>query len=145
MTKLRAALVTPLSGPLALFGRAAATGLTLWARYAANLPRPWTGVELDVRDTTSDPGAAMRAVTGTCPDVLFGPYGSSPMLAVMRATDRVVWNHGGATSQRSPPPFPHVLNLLFPAPTYSHRVISPADNTLLHRVETSPTSWSASS
>src|SRR5713226_10057552 len=123
MTKLRAALVTPLSGPLALFGRAAATGLTLWARYAANLPPPWTGVELDVRDITSDPGAAMRAVTGTCPDVLFGPYGSSPMLAVMRATDRVVWNHGGATSQLRRPAFPQVINVLSPASTYFDGVL----------------------
>lgn len=123
MTKLRAALVTPLSGPLALFGRAAATGLTLWARYAANLPPPWTGVELDVRDTISDPGAAMRAVTDTCPDVLFGPYGSSPMLAVMRATDRVVWNHGGATSQLSWPAFPQVINVLSPASTYFDGVL----------------------
>jgi branched-chain amino acid transport system substrate-binding protein len=123
MTKLRAALVTPLSGPLALFGRAAATGLTLWARYAANLPPPWTGVELDVRDTTSDPGAVMRAVTGTCPGVLFGPYGSSTMLAVMRATDRVVWNHGGATSQLSWPAFPQVINVLSPASTYFDGVL----------------------
>src|SRR5258708_12167400 len=115
MTKLRAALVTPLNGPLALFGRAAATGLTLWARYAANLPPPWTSVELDVRDTTSDPGAAMRAVTGTRPDVLFGPYGSSTMLAVMRATNRVVSNHGAPTSQLSWPPFPPSTHLLPPS------------------------------
>ncbi len=61
MTKLRAALVTPLSGSLAIFGHASATGLTLWARYAARLPPPWTGVELDIRDTAADPEATMRA------------------------------------------------------------------------------------
>ncbi|MFL5591783.1 MAG: ABC transporter substrate-binding protein [Ktedonobacteraceae bacterium] len=123
MAKLRAALVTPLSGPLALFGRAAATGLTLWARHAARLPLPWTGVELEVRDTTNDPGAAMHASTDTHPDVLFGPYGSSTMLAAMRATDRVVWNHGGATSQLSWPAFPRVVNVLSPASTYFDGVL----------------------
>jgi len=123
MAKLRAVLVTPLSGPLAPFGRAAATGLTLWARHAARLPPPWTGVELEVRDTTNDPGAAMRASIDTHPDVLFGPYGSSTMLAAMRATDRVVWNHGGATSQLSWPAFPWVVNVLSPASTYFDGVL----------------------
>jgi branched-chain amino acid transport system substrate-binding protein len=118
MTRLRAALVTPLSGPLAPFGRAAALGLTLWAEHAARLPPPWTEVELAVRDTATDPGASMRAAVDTHPDVLFGPYGSSTMLAAMRATDRVVWNHGGATSQLSRPAFPRVINVLSPASTY---------------------------
>ncbi len=118
MTRLRAALVTPLSGPLAPFGRAAAIGLALWAEHAARLPPPWTGVALDVRDTGTDPGASMRAAVATHPDVLFGPYGSSTMLAAMRATDRVVWNHGGATSQLSRPAFPRVINVLSPASIY---------------------------
>lgn len=118
MTRLRAALVTPLSGPLAPFGRAAALGLALWAEHAARLPPPWTEVALDVRDTGTDPGASMRAAVDTHPDVLFGPYGSSTMLAAMRATDRVVWNHGGATSQLSRPAFPQVINVLSPASTY---------------------------
>src|SRR6516164_7298495 len=123
MTKLRAALVTPLSGPLATFGRASATGLNLWARYAARLPPPWTGVVLDIRDTASDPGAAMRAAIETHPDVLFGPYGSSTMLAAMRVTSRVVWNHGGATSQLSWPAFPLVVNVLSPASIYFEGVL----------------------
>lgn len=123
MTRLRATLVTPLSGPLAPFGRAAATGLTLWARYAARLPPSWTGVDLDVRDTAADPGAAMRAAIETQPDVLFGPYGSSTMLAAIRITDRVVWNHGGATSQLSWPAFPRVINVLSPASTYFDGVL----------------------
>src|SRR5258708_3327041 len=118
MTRLRAALVTPLSGPLAPFGRAAAAGLALWAEHAARLPPPWTGVAVDGRDTGTDPGAAMRAAVDIHPDVLFGPYGSSTMLAAMRATDRVVWNHGGATSQLSRPAFPRVINVLSPASTY---------------------------
>jgi len=40
------------------------------------------------------------------------------MLTAMRVTDRVVWNHGGATSQLSCPAFPHVINVLSPASTY---------------------------
>lgn len=123
MTKLRAALVTPLRGPLATFGRASATGLTLWARYAARLPPPWTGVQLEVRDTSTDPVAAMRATIDTNPDVLFGPYGSSTMLAALRITDRIVWNHGGATSQLSWPAFPQVINVLSPASTYFDGVL----------------------
>jgi branched-chain amino acid transport system substrate-binding protein len=118
MASLHAALITSLTGPLALFGKACATGLTLWAKHAASLPSPWTGVELDVRDIGSDAGAAMRAVVATHPDVLFGPYGSSPMLVAARATERVVWNHGGATSQLARPAFPHVINVLSPASTY---------------------------
>src|SRR5436305_1147189 len=54
MTRLRAALVTPLTGSLAPFGYASAAGLTLWARYAAHLPSPWDGVELAVQDTAAD-------------------------------------------------------------------------------------------
>jgi branched-chain amino acid transport system substrate-binding protein len=118
MTALRAALVTPLTGPLAPFGHASATGLAVWAKHAARLPAPWTKVELDVRDTGSDPGAAMRAAVEARPDVVFGPYGSSTMLAAMRATDRVVWNHGGATSQLCRPAFPQVINVLSPATVY---------------------------
>ncbi len=75
---LRATLVTPLSGKLARIGRKSATALTLWAEQAAELPAPWTGVDLEVLDAEPDPAAAMRAAAGTGPDVLFGPYGSSP-------------------------------------------------------------------
>ena len=65
----------------------------------------------------------MRAAIETHPDVLFGPYGSSTMLAAMRVTSRVVWNHGGATSQLSWPAFPLVINVLSPASTYFDGVL----------------------
>ena len=67
MTSLRAALVTPLTGPLAPFGQACATGLSLWARHAARLPPPWTDVDLDVRDTGSDVGTGIHAALATHP------------------------------------------------------------------------------
>jgi branched-chain amino acid transport system substrate-binding protein len=53
------------------------------------------------------------------PDVVFGPYGSHPMLTAMRVADhRAVWNHGGAASQLSRPTFPLLINVLSPATTY---------------------------
>ncbi|GCE03102.1 ABC transporter substrate-binding protein [Dictyobacter aurantiacus] len=118
MPKLRATLVTPLTGSLAPFGQACAAGLTLWATHAADLPGPWTGIELDVRDAGPTMDAAMQAALATHPDVLFGPYGSHTMLAAARSTRRVIWNHGGATSRLSYPTFPHVINILSPASTY---------------------------
>ncbi len=118
MPALRALLITPLTGPLALFGRASAQGLALWAEHATNLPSSWTRVELDVRDSGSDPAAAMHAALNARPDVLFGPYGSHPMLVAMRVSDRAVWNHGGASARLARPTFPQVINVLSPATNY---------------------------
>ncbi|MGH3087886.1 MAG: ABC transporter substrate-binding protein [Rubrobacteraceae bacterium] len=118
MPELRAVLVTPLSGPLARFGREGEAALSLWANHAADLPPEWTGVNLDVYDANPDPTSATLAATASRPDVLFGPYGSSPTLAAADATSRVVWNHGGATSALSRPDFPHVINVLSPASSY---------------------------
>lgn len=70
MTELRAALVTPTTGPLARFGRAGATALTLWAEHAAELPAPWSRVDLEVLDAAPDPGAAVRTAVDARPDVL---------------------------------------------------------------------------
>jgi branched-chain amino acid transport system substrate-binding protein len=90
MTRLRAALVTPLTGSLARFGRESETALELWAERAARLPPPWTGVNLEVWDAGSDPGDVMHAAVEARSDVLFGPYGSSPTVAAARATDRAL-------------------------------------------------------
>lgn len=118
MTRLRAALITPLTGPLAPFGQAGATGLALWARHAARLPPPWTGVDLDVRDSGGDVRASVHAALQDNPDVLFGPYGSYPMLEAARSCPQVFWNHGGATSRLARPAFPQVINVLSPASSY---------------------------
>jgi branched-chain amino acid transport system substrate-binding protein len=120
---LRVALVTPLTGSLAPFGQACVTGLTLWAEYAAQLPAPWTGVELVVRDSGRVVAASIAAALHMQPDVLFGPYGSNTMLAAARATKHVIWNHGGATSRLSLPAFPQVINVLSPASTYFMAVL----------------------
>lgn len=118
MPGLRAALVTPLTGALGEFGRASAAGLGLWADHAAHLPAPFDGVELEVVDSSPGPAPAMRAATAGRPDVVFGPYGSGPALEAIRATRRVVWNHGGATSRLCRPEFPQVINVLSPASSY---------------------------
>jgi branched-chain amino acid transport system substrate-binding protein len=108
-------LVTPLTGPLAGFGTAGAAALTLWADRSSPLPG---GVALSVIDAHPDPAAAMRQAVDARPDVLFGPYGSSPALAAMGATERPVWNHGGATSALRRPEYPNAVNVLAPASTY---------------------------
>jgi branched-chain amino acid transport system substrate-binding protein len=136
LPRLRAALVTPITGPLARFGRESARALSLWAEHAADLPAPWTGAELAVLDAGEDAGTAMREAIETRPDVVFGPYGSSPTVAAARATDRVLWNHGGATSALRRPDFPHVINVLSPASSYPDgvlravRAIDPAASTV---------------
>lgn len=123
MPRLRAALVTPMTGPLARFGLESAKALSLWAEHAADLPAPWTGVELAVLDAGEVAETAMREAVQARPDVVFGPYGSSPTIAAARATDRVLWNHGGATSALRRPDFPRVINVLSPASSYPDGVL----------------------
>lgn len=120
MRPLRAVLVTPLSGPLADFGRAGAAALALWTEEAHDLSPVSRRITLTVEDAHPDPARAIARALATPADIVFGPYGSSPTLAVARATGRVVWNHGGATSALHRREFPHVVNLLAPAATYFH-------------------------
>jgi branched-chain amino acid transport system substrate-binding protein len=123
VTVLRAALVTPLGGLLAPYGVAGAVALGVWSERAANLPPPWTSVQLEVVDAHPSAAAAMRAATATRPDVVFGPYASGPAVAAMRATDRLVWNHGGATDRLSLPEFVHTVNIPAPASSYLANVL----------------------
>jgi branched-chain amino acid transport system substrate-binding protein len=118
MTTLHAALVTPLTGPLGLYGKTSAAALTLWAKNAASLPEPWTEVVLDVQDTADHLQEALQTALEKRPDVVFGPYGSGSMLTVARSCTRLIWNHGGASSRLARPAFPHVINVLSPASTY---------------------------
>jgi ABC-type branched-subunit amino acid transport system substrate-binding protein len=120
---LRAALVTPVSGPLALYGTAGAAALGVWAEQAARLPSPWTHVELEVFDAHPAPATAMHAAVSRRPDVIFGPYGSGPAVAALGATHRPVWNHGGATDRLRRPRFAHVLNVPAPAASYFAAVL----------------------
>jgi branched-chain amino acid transport system substrate-binding protein len=105
VTVLRAALVTPLTGPLAEYGRAGALALQLWAEWRGD-------VELDLVDAHPDPAAAAGRVERA--DLVFGPYGSGPARAVASATTRLVWNHGGAHTGRAP----NLVDVLAPADTY---------------------------
>ena len=106
----RAALVTPLSGPLAGFGRAGASALALWADRS--------GVRLDVIDAYPSAASAIRAAEASRPDVVFGPYGAGPALAAAAAGKGVLWNHGGATSRLARPAYPRVVNVESPAYGY---------------------------
>jgi hypothetical protein len=64
----RAVLATPLSGPLARFGKAGANALALWAERS--------GISLEVIDAYPFAAPAIRAAEASRPDVVFGPYGS---------------------------------------------------------------------
>jgi ABC-type branched-subunit amino acid transport system substrate-binding protein len=118
--RLRAALVTPLSGPLARYGRSGATALRLWAAEA--------GVDLAIADAYPSAAAAVASVAVRHRiDVLFGPYGAGPAVAAARAAPTVLWNHGGASSRLARQAFPHVVNVPAPAATYLAAVISALD------------------
>ncbi len=110
MPAVRAALVTPLSGSLAGYGRATATALQLWAERFAG-PDP---VRLEVVDTHPDAPAAVRRAERDRPDLLFGPYGSRPAAEVAAATSRLVWNHSGARIRARD----NIVSVLAPARTY---------------------------
>ena len=114
MKPIRAAMVTPLTGPLAMYGRAAGEAVRLWADEIAAPLLP----DLKFFDTHPDPAGAVREAEAFGPDVLFGPYGRGPALAVARATSRLVWNGGGATDLLSWSRFPNVVNILAPAASY---------------------------
>lgn len=106
----RAVLVTPLSGPLARFGKAGASALGLWADRS--------GVSLEVVDAYPSAASAIRAAEASRPDVVFGPYGSGPAVAAAAASTGVVWNHGGATARLARPAYPRVVNVVSPADRY---------------------------
>jgi ABC-type branched-subunit amino acid transport system substrate-binding protein len=120
-----AALVTPLSGPFARYGRAGAAALGLWAAEAQ--------VELEATDAHPSAAAALASAVGgeRRPDVVFGPYGSGPAVAVARASRSVVWNHGGATARLSRPRFPHVINVPAPASSYLAAILKALDTPAL--------------
>ena len=114
--RLRAALVTPLTGPLARYGRAGAAALELWAQQA--------GVALEIADTWPSTAAAVAATARWPVDVLFGPYGAGPAVAAARATASILWNHGGATVRLARPAFANVVNVPAPALGYLAAVIN---------------------
>jgi hypothetical protein len=55
----RAALVTPMSGPLARYGRAGAAALRLWAAWAAMTSTLLTAALRLLRDEAGDIGTAL--------------------------------------------------------------------------------------
>ena len=71
-----------------------------------------------MQDSGANLNAALQTILEKRPDVVFGPYGSGPMLTVARSCTRLIWNHGGASSRLARPSFPQVINVLSPASTY---------------------------
>jgi branched-chain amino acid transport system substrate-binding protein len=114
---VRAALVTPLSGPLGDYGQAGANALALWASWHNDRFQP--RIDMTVFDAHPDPVAALNRASQVTPDLIFGPYGSGPTAAVARATSRLVWNHGGARV----PAADNLVTVLAPADTYFHGAI----------------------
>jgi len=107
---VRAALVTPLSGPLAGYGRAGAAALELWAGWFAGRD----AVKLETYDAYPDPVNAVRRAERDGFDLLFGPYGSGPAASAAGATKHLMWNHGGARVR----PAGNVVSVLAPAVRY---------------------------
>ena len=107
-------MVTPLTGPLAMYGRVAGEATRLWTEELAESE----SVVLTLHDAHPDPVSAVRRAEASRPDVLFGPYGRGPALAVARATSRLVWNGGGATARLAAPEFENVVNIPAPAASY---------------------------
>jgi branched-chain amino acid transport system substrate-binding protein len=132
---MRAVVVTPLTGPLARFGRDGAQALALWATRVA-VP----SVHLEVKDAHPNAAEAMRVAVADQPDIVFGPYGSGPAVAAVRATRRLVWNHGGATTRLGWASTPNAVNVPAPATVYHHGAVqaihgaggSVADVAILH-------------
>ena len=107
-------MVTPLTGPLAMYGRVTWAAMRLWAE---EIVADWS-VDLKFYDAHPDPAEATRRAQAWGPDVLFGPYGRGPALAVARATSRLVWNGGGTTARLAAPGFSNVVNIPAPAASY---------------------------
>jgi ABC-type branched-subunit amino acid transport system substrate-binding protein len=113
---IRAVLITPLSGPLAGYGRAGATALSLWARHA--------GAGVDVYDAHPSIAAALSQVDLDLADVVFGPYGAGPAVAAARILPIPWWNHGGATARLARPRYEQVVNVLSPSSDYLAAVLA---------------------
>lgn len=114
---IRAAVVCPQTGATAPFALDAVAGLRLGLGDAA-------GLEVFAAHPTAADG--MRRAVESGAHALFGPYGSSAMLDAAAATDRVIWNHGGATSALRWDRFPHLINVLSPASSYFHGTLEAA-------------------
>lgn len=107
---IRAALATPLTGPLARYGTAGAVALQMWAEWHNR--HHHEPVEFWFGDAHPDPVDAIRRAEKA--DIIFGPYGSSVARAVLGATNRTVFNHGGAAVEG----FANQVPLLGAATTY---------------------------
>lgn len=98
ISALRAGAALPLTGRYGAFAAESARGLRAWAAGC--------DAELTIQDCGEAPAAAARGAEALAErvDVLFGPYGSGATRAVAEALagrSIVVWNHGGAATERT--------------------------------------------
>ncbi len=113
MADLRAAVLLPLRGPLAMQAREAARGLRLWAGM--------DGVDLELVETASPLSVTelyYRWLRDDKIQLVLGPYGSGLVRRVLPAVGRagkVLWNHGGSADDLAKP---GVVQLAAPASTY---------------------------
>ena len=112
MSALRAGAALPLTGRYGALAMQAGRGLCEWAVAS--------GVRLTIEDCGDEPAEAARRAEALSDhvDVLFGPYGSGATRAVaeaMAGRQMVVWNHGGAATERTGA---WIVDVLAPADRY---------------------------
>jgi ABC-type branched-subunit amino acid transport system substrate-binding protein len=110
---VNAAATVSLSGSLALQGAQAAFGLRWWAAHS--------DVDIELRDDASSTSTVRRVYRSWVDagvDILFGPYGSNlvrAVIPVVAGSGNLMWNHGGSADDLA---HPIVVPLPAPASTY---------------------------
>lgn len=121
-----------LSGPLALQGREAVSGLRLWADHVHQVgglavggdtsPRPLRLIVLDDESRTDRARLNVaHLLDGAGVALLFGPYGSHLVLDVAPLAEsrgRLLWNHGGTADSLWDRGFRRLVSVASPASDY---------------------------
>src|SRR5438067_13819973 len=126
-----------LTGRCSLPGRQALLGAQAWVKDTNRAGGIWlhgSSVQLPLRLTSYDDASepeqcatlTERLITEDQVDVLLGPYSSGLALRaaeVAQRSQRVLWNHGGASEAIYSRGFTWVVGFLSPPSTYFHSVI----------------------
>jgi ABC-type branched-subunit amino acid transport system substrate-binding protein len=125
---ITAALTLSLTGRYERQGTDGADGIRLWAEVA--------GVRLTIVDDRGSRQVAIEAYSSWLDtvDLLIGPYASGLVRAIaplVRATGRVLWNHGGSADDLAQP---GIASLPAPASSYFHGVVDEAADRKIGRV-----------
>jgi ABC-type branched-subunit amino acid transport system substrate-binding protein len=114
---LRVGACLSLSGRFARFGTQAAAGLAVWADLDGD-------ADVVIEDDRSDPDGVAAALTTVAErsDVLLAPYSTQLVrraTGTARASDLLLWNHGGAGYDAEEAAPGHVVSVLTPASRYA--------------------------